>query len=158
MSKRLLELLANQMSSIPHKCDNFCSTLSSLLLVMVSFASTVSTFEFESIGFELIPNGDMFCQRNKETRKEVFVSFYGTEPQYCSLLWSCLMHSEWRWSRPVRDKELKPEHLLFTLLFFKVYDTEKVLATMVRVDPKTFRKWAWCFAEGISLLASKLVR
>lgn len=41
----------------------------------------------------------------------------------------------------------RPIHLLWGLLFLKVYGSEKTHLTIARVDAKTFRKWSWYFVR-----------
>jgi len=63
-----------------------------------------------------------------------FRAHYGTTPGICAFLWPRL---------EVFSLSPKPEyfHLLWALLFLKLYDTEEVLAGMVGgVDEKTYRK------------------
>ena len=43
----------------------------------------------------------------------------------------------------------RPEHLLWALLFLKLYELEPVNASLARCDEKTFRKWSWLFVEAI---------
>lgn len=42
------------------------------------------------------------------------------------------------------------KHLLWGLLFLKQYSIETTHARFVRVDEKTFRKWAWKAIEHLS--------
>lgn len=73
-----------------------------------------------------------------------FRSFFGTSPDVCVILWHQLQ---------TRIPEHgSPEHVLWALLFLKVYATEDVLCSFVRVDRKTFRKWCWIFVDAISHL------
>ena len=44
---------------------------------------------------------------------------------------------------------IQPYHLLWALLFLKIYATESVLATMTGSDEKTFRKYVWNILEII---------
>jgi hypothetical protein len=44
----------------------------------------------------------------------------------------------------------KPNHLLWTLMFMKVYGTELVLCTIAGADPKTYRKWVWRVLNSIA--------
>ena len=43
-------------------------------------------------------------------------------------------------------------HMLWTLLFLKVYDTYDVLASSVGVHRDTYRKWVWLFLNRIAWL------
>ena len=55
-------------------------------------------------------------------------------------------------------KGVKPVHLLWALLFMKVYAEESIHAGLVGgVDEKTFRKWVWIFVQEISYLEDEVV-
>jgi len=59
----------------------------------------------------------------------------------------------------VPEKGVVPEHLLWALMFMKVYGKESMHCTMAgAVDEKTFRKWVWIFVLEISYLESEVVR
>lgn len=49
-------------------------------------------------------------------------------------------------------KKARPEHLLWTLLFMKLYSAENVLAPMCGCDEKTFRKWVRLMMAAIGSL------
>jgi hypothetical protein len=55
----------------------------------------------------------------------------------------------------VRGEEL--EHLLWTLLFAKVYTSECITKKLVGKSPKMVRKCAWIFLEEITNLSSEVV-
>ena len=63
----------------------------------------------------------------------------------------------------LRNKILLPEngmpyHLLWALMFMKVYGKEKTLCILAgRIDKKTFRKWAWLFVIAMAGLESSVV-
>ena len=48
-------------------------------------------------------------------------------------------------------------HMLWALMFLKVYGNETTMSTMAGVDEKTFQKWAWVLIEAISDLESSVV-
>ena len=48
-------------------------------------------------------------------------------------------------------------HILWTLLFLKLYMSESVLSGLVGVDEKSYRKWIWIFTPKIAQLKSKIV-
>jgi hypothetical protein len=65
------------------------------------------------------------------------------------------------WELVIRDKLQprggRPEHLLWMLLFMKVYPKQGLGCLVVgasanTVDPKTLRKWVWGFIEAIAEL------
>ena len=73
-----------------------------------------------------------------------FRALFGASPAVCSVVWSLA-------SRSLPPKA-RPIHLLWALLFLKVYATEHANASLAGVDEKTFRKWAWALLESISNL------
>ena len=50
------------------------------------------------------------------------------------------------------------EHLLWALMFMKLYSGQQALCALAGADPETFRKWAWQFVEAISMLEHLVVR
>ena len=56
---------------------------------------------------------------------------------------------------------VKPVHLLWALMFLKLYCSESVLCTLASegdaVDEKTLRKWVWLFLPAIADIASDVV-
>ena len=70
-------------------------------------------------------------------KDRTFNSFFGTTLHITYLLW-CLLDVE----------NEGPEgatvlHLLWALMFLKVYATVDVLSRISKVNPVTFRKWTW---------------
>ena len=50
------------------------------------------------------------------------------------------------------------KHLMWTLLFMKVYPKKEVMCILIQVnDPKTYRKRIWSFMEAIADLAGQVV-
>jgi len=43
-----------------------------------------------------------------------------------------------------------PNHLLWGLMFLKVYGTEPIHASIVGANEKTFRKWQWLIITALS--------
>ena len=119
---------------------------------------------FERIGFSFIrktppevynvmrfvdDGGDRELTDNDKDR---FKAFFGICPEGCSMIWDMLQPNE------TMPKGVKPEHLLWGLLFMKVYATETALVSMVNApDEKTFRKWSQRFVVDISWLESEVV-
>lgn len=62
----------------------------------------------------------------------VFRSLYGVFPHHCSFIWSFSY-------RKVR-KSPSPIHLLWSLIFLKVYHTKSFNSSITGAGPKTFRK------------------
>lgn len=73
-----------------------------------------------------------------------FKAFFGITPEVCQICWNNI-----EGNRPPGSKLI---HLLWALLFLKVYKTEEVHAALTGVDMKTFRKWSWIFIDLISNL------
>ena len=51
----------------------------------------------------------------------------------------------------------KLEHLLWALMFLKIYAGFKDLASRAGVDEQTFKKWSWLFVLAIANLESIMV-
>ena len=56
------------------------------------------------------------------------------------------------WTHFSASRGANPEHLLWCLHFLKTYSTEEILSARVGANEKTFRRWAWFYAEGIALV------
>lgn len=81
-----------------------------------------------------------------------FRSIFGCTWERCTDLWELIKPEN------VMPKGYKPEHLLWGLLFLKVYTTEAVLTSMVgSPEEKTFRKWSRLFVLKISWLEHSVV-
>lgn len=73
-----------------------------------------------------------------------FRALIGVSPAVCATVWSML--------RASLPPKASPAHLLWALLFLKVYATEHTSSIIAGADEKTFRKWSWAFAQLISNL------
>jgi hypothetical protein len=80
-----------------------------------------------------------------------FQSLFGVGPEVCDHIWHHLSSYSWK---PLR---MRPKHLLWTLMFLKVYSSELVLSVMVRASRKTFRKWVWLLLPLIANTAPFVV-
>jgi hypothetical protein len=72
-----------------------------------------------------------------EVCEQAFRSLFGIGPAVCGHLWDHF--SYWKWLPP----KMRPKHLLWALLFLKVYSTEAVLSSIAKTSRKTLRKWVW---------------
>jgi hypothetical protein len=87
-----------------------------------------------------------------ETHLRLWQEHFGVSPVVvCSVwnrmsLWCCL------------PEKCRPKHLLWTLLFLKVYATELILATLCGCDPETYRGWVKSVLEGLNRLQPFVVR
>jgi len=79
-----------------------------------------------------------------KTNHRDFRAGFGISPTVCSYVWNQI-HEE--------ESNLAPEHLLWALLFLKVYKTETVHASIVKTDEKTFREKVFKIIELISSLS-----
>ena len=63
-------------------------------------------------------------------------AWFGADPIYVSIVWKMLAYIGWL----DYGCQIMPVHLLWALLFLKVYSTEEVNAGRVKTDEKTFRE------------------
>lgn len=95
---------------------------------------------------------------SKLTRKRRFRSHFGTSPKVISEVWHRLDPlNAWDDANGVR-----PVHLLWALLFLKIYGTEAVHCTLAGgkeygPDETTFRKWVWIFVDAVAMLEGDVV-
>lgn len=105
---------------------------------------------FESLGRDLAGYKTSHCY---DTKRRRFVSFFGIEACLVSRLWSMLIQH----GKLAILRSPKPIHLLWALMFLQVYDTEERNAARCKCDEKTFRKWAWWYAEAVADLDEYVV-
>jgi hypothetical protein len=61
------------------------------------------------------------------------------------------------WSTITKPDGAEPHHLLWTLLFLKVYASEEVLSNLIGVCTNTYRKWVWPMLSAIQQMESQVV-
>ena len=76
-----------------------------------------------------------------------FRSLFGVRPDVCSDLWK-------RCDLPPKTE---PKHLLWALVFLKVYCSEGVACVIVGTSRKTYREWVWPILGAIAAEAAKHV-
>lgn len=85
-------------------------------------------------------------ERSTGVEDDDFRAYFGCGVLVCLSLWSLL----------VRMDLVPPggtmEHLLWTLMFMKIYTGHKILCSLAGCDHKTFDKWVWQFIPAIALL------
>jgi hypothetical protein len=82
-----------------------------------------------------------------------FRAMFGTSVEICSLLWDMIEPSDF-----TMGKGAKSCHLLWALMFLKLYATEANLCALAGgVDEKTFRKWSGRFVSAIADLTPEVV-
>lgn len=70
---------------------------------------------------------------------------FGCSPLLCSKLWLLLESDD-----AAMQFGVKPKHLLWALLFLKLYLPFRASAPMVGCSEKTFQKWVWAVIETLS--------
>jgi|SRR6056300_396050 len=88
----------------------------------------------------------------KETDHFRFQCTFGVSPDDCEIIWDLLITQDFL------PRGGKPYHLLWALLFMKLYCAETIHAALTGCDEKTFRKWSWEFVWALSYLQGHVVR
>jgi hypothetical protein len=78
-----------------------------------------------------------------------FRSHFGVSPGTCAICWNLIEHK--------LPRNLVYTHLLWALMFLKVYGTESVLSTKCNCDEKTFRSKIWIILKAIDSIKSSVV-
>ena len=76
----------------------------------------------------------------------IFKAHFGLSPLVVAAVWNKL-HDE----ALLPDKST-PVHLIWTLLFLKLYNTAAVLSTMCGTTAKTYRQWVWKMMDALESL------
>lgn len=107
---------------------------------------------FLAIGMKIARRSRVVALATQEAR---FKSHFGTQPRICSDVWTRINPAA---SMPTGAK---PVHLLWALMFLKLYSSESVLCTLASageaVDEKTLRKWVWMFVPAIADITNDVV-
>ena len=83
---------------------------------------------------------------NKRCRSHIGVSF-----EVCADVWNRITTNG-----SIPEKAM-PKHLLWTLNFMFLYETDNVLATRWEADTKTLKKWIWAMIDSIMTLKKEVV-
>ena len=94
---------------------------------------------FARIGDSIFSNAHGLSNTVRQRR---FAALFGVSPSVCASTWAII------WKQLPDGSE--PKHLIWALLFLKVYATEHVNCALTGVDCKTFRKWVWIFLRIIA--------
>lgn len=94
---------------------------------------------FEFIGANLY---NVHLTESTSVSKRRFRACFGVNPKICAILWDLI--------RPEVPRTTHPNHLLWGLMFLKVYGTEPIHASIVGANEKTFRKWQWLIITALS--------
>ena len=80
-----------------------------------------------------------------------YVAMFGITPLKVHHLWRLIVEGDDGNDGNNRsEKKFAPNHLLWALLLLRSYGREVILATLVGVSEKTFRKWAWMMIEELA--------
>jgi len=110
-----------------------------------------SAEQFRILGREIIDGRRRGRQRSAAVESRRFKAFFGVKAERASDAWSLLLNYN------LLPPKAEPEHLLWALLFLKLYATEEINASLVGHDPDTVRKWTWLMVKALHDLSKKLV-
>jgi hypothetical protein len=115
---------------------------------MVSQQFIIHPNHFYSKGMEYIGRSrdSPINQKNMERYR----AHFGTSPGVCALLWNEIC--------TIVPRKYCFKHILWGLMFLKVYATESVLAGKIGVDEDTFRDHVWVVVRAIASCKPRLVR
>lgn len=104
---------------------------------------------------DFIRHGEGILNRTIVIRNDTFdrrwKAHFGTSPENCVTLWNMCRPYE------TMPKGVMLCHLLWALLFLKLYNSEEKNAGDAGADEKTYRKWTWLFVEEISFQEAKTI-
>jgi hypothetical protein len=84
-----------------------------------------------------------------------FKAHFGCSPKRCAQIWNLIEITPA--ARVWLQNGAAPKHLLWGLLWLKLYNTDAVLSGMSGCDEKTFRKWSRSTVMAISKLKGCVV-
>jgi hypothetical protein len=100
--------------------------------------------------------GSPIVQCNAPRKKyQRFCASFGLPPRLVVHVWNDLRNGGFLDN--LGPRSIKPVHLLWALYFLRCYNKEEVNGMTVGCDEKTFRKWAWFYADCIANLDTKYV-
>jgi hypothetical protein len=124
---------------------------------MVKSATKLSTDvtveEFRRLGADLMNRS---ASDHGKVFQERWTAHFEVEPEVVANVWQRLV-ADIEEEDALEDKFAGPSHLLWALLFLKIYSTEAVLSSMCGVDEDTYRKWAWHLIDKVSYLECEVV-
>lgn len=113
---------------------------------------SVTTAEDVKRKAAVIIHEDPFKERAPRGEERAFRALFGCSWVVAFKLWKLLL------SHRLLPNGGSLTHLLWTLMFLKVYPTEDVMKKLTGgTDQKTIRKWVFLFVENISMLEPFLV-
>jgi len=102
-----------------------------------------SPFVFRTIGERILGR----CHAGREVGR-TFIALFGLRPFTIFKLWRLIVEESGR------DFHFSPKHLMWALLFLRTYAKEEMLATLVGVTEKTFRRWVWLIVGKLAAIDS----
>ena len=115
---------------------------------------SISVEEVNKFGAAIIERGPNRYSKNRISNS--FRSHFGCDPDIACLLWKMIQRRRKHGGHQT-IKFSHCHHLLWALLFLKVYATEAVMCDMCGSDRKTFRKWRKIYVKEIARLAPQEV-
>ena len=119
----------------------------------------ISPSAFLFLGLEVVrgKHNNQPPRRTERKAKEelIFRSSYGVSCDICSHVWEHLFLKGKLKGK--KQQKAKPTHLLWCLMFFKTYDNDIFLSSVLGTTEKTFRKWVWYITITISSLYDDIV-
>jgi hypothetical protein len=91
-----------------------------------------------------ISENDALPSSSNETFIRKFRSLFGCSPLVCSTMYNKLVEQNL-----VTEKD-RVLHLMWALVFLKLYSSENALCTLLKCSEKTLRKWVWYFLDKCS--------
>lgn len=85
-------------------------------------------------------------KKNRPSTRD-FVAMFGVTARVCAVVWNITSF----------DDDIKLVHLLWALMFLKMYEKEAILSAIVGVDRKTYRDKVWRVLSGLEAKASLVV-
>jgi hypothetical protein len=89
-----------------------------------------------------------------ETFNDRWISHFNTEPEVCFELWTMIQDNP----ADGLEYDFQPEHLLWALLFLKLYNSYTVLSGMCDCHEDTYSDWVWRILQAIMYLEDDVVR
>ena len=111
-------------------------------------------YEKELVAEKIYTVGQAIMNRGRKSgyKDRDFYSFFGCSQKVCADIWELLDPKE------TMPEDLEYKHLLWALMFLKLYTTEAILCALAGgVSKKTFRKWSWLVVNTISYLEADVV-
>lgn len=113
-------------------------------------ANRVTARYYEHIGLIMLrrdPNG----RTNSADFQRAYREMFGCSPRVCVTLWR---HADVR----LVYLGAHPQHVLWALLFLKVYATNVPLCVLAGTSRPTYTKWVWRYIPSIAKLRPRVVR